>query len=115
MTRDDRPAESSWRLAIAMVGSVQWELIEPLDDRSIYAEFLAEHGEGLHHVGVGTRDYGETLAVLRAKGQSVLQGGIYNGVAFSYLSTQRDLGVIAEIFDWPEGHEQTPDATYPPA
>ena len=25
---------------------VRWELIEPLDDRSIYADFLASHGRG---------------------------------------------------------------------
>ncbi|HEX3454099.1 MAG TPA: VOC family protein [Gaiellaceae bacterium] len=47
--------ESSWRLALAVVGGVMWELIQPLDDHSIYAKFLAEHGEGVHHVGmIGT-------------------------------------------------------------
>jgi methylmalonyl-CoA/ethylmalonyl-CoA epimerase len=39
-----RPVERSWRLATAMVGAVQWELIEPLDDESDYARFLAEKG-----------------------------------------------------------------------
>ena len=29
------------RLALTMVGTTQWELIQPLDDKSIYAEFLA--------------------------------------------------------------------------
>jgi len=48
------PVKRSWRLAIAMVGEVQWELIEPQDDGSIYARFLAEHGPGVHHVGVAT-------------------------------------------------------------
>lgn len=114
LVRDDQPAESAWRLALTMVGSTQWELIEPLDDRSIYAEFLAEKGEGLHHVGVGVSDYADALEQLRAKGHSVLQGGIYNGVKFAYLSTDRDLGVITEIFDWPPGLKQEPDAVYPP-
>ncbi|MCI4355339.1 MAG: VOC family protein, partial [Thermoplasmata archaeon] len=76
---------------------------------------LASHGGGLHHLGMGVRDYAEALAALRAKGHTVLQGGVYNGVKFAYLSTDRDLGIITEIFDWPEGHEQAPDATYPPA
>jgi methylmalonyl-CoA/ethylmalonyl-CoA epimerase len=31
------PVERSWRLATTMVGRVQWELIEPLDDKSDYA------------------------------------------------------------------------------
>jgi catechol 2,3-dioxygenase-like lactoylglutathione lyase family enzyme len=115
MVKDDRPAEYAMRVALARVGSVFWELIQPLDDRSMYAEFLAEKGEGLHHVGVGVRDYDEALATLRAKGHSVLQGGLYNGVRFSYLSTDRDLHAITEIFDWPPGLVQEPDAVYPPA
>ncbi len=50
---------------------------------------------------------------MRAKGRRVLQGGFYNGVRFAYLSTDEDLGVITEIFDWPPGLEQKPDAVYP--
>ena len=113
MVRDGRPAEYAFRLAVTMVGSVQWELIQPLDDQSMYAEFLASKGEGLHHVAVGVPDYHEALAALGAKGRRVLQAGLYNGVTFSYLSTDEDLGVITEIFDWPPGTEQKPDAVYP--
>lgn len=51
----------SWRLAIAQVGQVQWELVEPLDGESIYAQFLADHGPGVHHVGVGVASYDDTL------------------------------------------------------
>src|SRR3712207_2543932 len=39
------PVERSNRIAIAMVGRVMWELIEPLDEDGIYARFLAEKGE----------------------------------------------------------------------
>lgn len=115
MVKDGRPAEHAFRLAVTMVGSVQWELIQPLDDTSIYAEFLATKGEGLHHVAVGTpTSYDETLDTLRAKGRRVLQGGHYNGVTFAYLSTGDDLGVITEIFDWPPDlPSQKPDAVYP--
>lgn len=35
-------AEPSTRFANAMVGRVQWELIQPLEDESIDARFLAE-------------------------------------------------------------------------
>ena len=113
MVKDGRPAEYAFRLAVTMVGSVQWELIQPLDDRSMYADFLATKGEGLHHVALGVSDYSEALDTLRAKGRRVLQGGVYNGVTFSYLSTDDDLGVVTEIFDWPPGLEQKPDAVYP--
>src|SRR5919204_2371339 len=71
MIKDDEPAEYAMRIAVTMVGTTQWELIEPLDDRSIYADFLAERGGGIHHVGVAVRDYGDALERLRAKGHTV--------------------------------------------
>lgn len=110
-----RPVERSWRLAVAQVGEVQWELIEPQDDDSVYARFLAEHGPGVHHVGVAVEDYDATLAELGDRGHEVLLGGAYKGVTFSYLSTDRDLGVVTEIFDGEPGRDQEPDAIYPPA
>ncbi len=109
-----RPVERSWRLALAQVGEVQWELVEPQDDVSVYARFLAEHGPGVHHVGVAVADYASTLAELGERGHEVLLGGTYNGVTFSYLSTDRDLGVVTEIFDGAPGKDQQPDAVYPP-
>ena len=115
MEEDGKPVRRSWRLALARVGQVQWELIQPLDEESIYATFLAERGEGVHHVGVGTGSFDETVASLRATGHTVLFGGEYNGVTFAYLSTEKDLGVVTEIFDAPPGVEQKPDAVYPAA
>ena len=111
--RDGQPTDSASRIAVTMVGRVQWELVQPLDEKSLYAEFLATKGEGLHHVAVGTPDYREALDTIETKGRRVLQGGIYNGVTFSYLSTDDDLKVITEIFDWPPGLVQEPDARYP--
>ena len=107
------PGEYRFRIAVTMVGSVQWELVQPLEDKGVFAEFLATKGEGVHRVAVGGRGYTETLETLRAKGNRVVQGGHYNGVTFAYVSTGEDLGVITEIFDWPEGLTQEPDAVYP--
>ena len=115
MHEDGQPVERSWRLALANLGEVQWELVEPQDDDSVYARFLAEHGPGVHHVGVAVADYERTLADLGDRGHQVLLGGTYNGVTFSYLSTDRDLGVVTEIFDGAPGRDQQPDAVYPPA
>jgi methylmalonyl-CoA/ethylmalonyl-CoA epimerase len=114
MQEEGEPVERAWRLALSRVGQVQWELIQPLDELSIYARFLSTNGEGVHHVGVAVPSFDETIAALREKGHDVLLGGEYNGVTFAYLSTDRDLGLITEIFDVPPGLEQKPDAVYPP-
>jgi len=114
MREDGQPVERSFRLALAHIGQMQWELIQPLDGDSIYARFLSEKGEGVHHVGVASPDCSETIAALEEKGHSVVFGGEYHGVDFAYLSTDRDLGVMTEIFAAPPGLEQKPDAVYPP-
>jgi methylmalonyl-CoA/ethylmalonyl-CoA epimerase len=112
--RDGRPSDAAWRLAIAMVGTVQWELVQPLDGASIYAEFLRAKGEGVHHVAVGAPSFGEAVAAAEANGRRVIQDGVYEGATFAYLSTDEDLGVITEVFDWPPDlPRQEPDAVYP--
>jgi hypothetical protein len=108
-----QPVAWSWRLAVTHVGHVQWELVEPLDDDSIYAQFLAERGPGLHHVGVAVASYEDALAEAAERGQDVLLGGQYQRIEFAYLATDDDLGVITEIFSGAPGEDQQPDATYP--
>ena len=96
-----------------MVGSVQWELIEPLDDRSPYAEFMATKGEGLHYVAVGTPNYDEALHTLQAKGRRVLQGGVYNGVTFASCRPTKILASSRRSSTGRQASLQEPDAVYP--
>lgn len=39
----------SFRVAVAQVGDSNFELIQPLEGRSVYVEHLEDHGEGFHH------------------------------------------------------------------
>ena len=105
-----QPVERSNRIAIAMVGQVMWELIEPLDEDGIYARFLAEKGEGIHHVAVATPNFDETVARAERENNVILSGE-FSGARVAYLATERDLGVIIEIFSGTPGAEQEPDAT----
>ena len=101
------PAERSNRVAIATVGGVMWELIEPLDEDGIYARFLAEKGEGVHHVAVATPDFGETVA--RAEREDgVMLSCKHSGVDIAYLDTQHDLGVVLEVFSGMPGDRGEP-------
>lgn len=96
----EKPAAS--RFAAAMVGGVQWELIQPLDDKSIFAKFLKEKGPGVHHIAVVTPDYKKTLQAEAKRGNELVMdcelGGQYEGIKVSYLGTQKELGVILEVF-----------------
>jgi methylmalonyl-CoA/ethylmalonyl-CoA epimerase len=98
-----QPAEPSTRFATAMVGQVQWELIQPLDDKSIYARFLAEQGEGVHHIAVAATNYDELLAAEARRGNDLVLdcelGGQFEGIKVAYLGTRRDLGVILDVYN----------------
>jgi methylmalonyl-CoA/ethylmalonyl-CoA epimerase len=115
MTKDEKREDHAMRVALTQVGSVTWELIEPVGENNIYADFLKEKGEGLHHIGVGTKDYQAAVDDLHARGHTMLQGGNFHGALYAYPSTDRDLKFITEIFDFPEGFSLTPDYTYPSA
>src|SRR5690348_1925892 len=44
------------RIAFGALGGVLLELLQPLDDRSPHARFLAERGEGMHHLAYLVED-----------------------------------------------------------
>jgi methylmalonyl-CoA/ethylmalonyl-CoA epimerase len=44
------PPAAAVRLTYLATGSIALQLVEPLDDQSAVAIWLAEHGEGLHHI-----------------------------------------------------------------
>lgn len=114
MIIEGKPVKYSMRLALCNIGNVQWEIIQPKDDISLYARFLKEHGEGLHHVAFDTENYDEAVEFYRKKGKPVFQGGTWEGMTYTYLDSLKDLGIIAEIykldpdFKWPE-----PVSVYP--
>jgi len=92
-----KPVRRSWRLATTMVGHVMWELIEPLDEKSVYARFLAEKGEGVHHIAVVTPCFEDLVAAQAQRGNNLELSGTFSGVKVAYLPTAHDLGVVIEI------------------
>ncbi len=86
-------------------------LIEPLDDESVYARFLAEKGGGVHHIAVAARNFEEMPAMEAKRGTDVVLSGEFEGVKVAYLGTERDLGVMLEIFSGRPNLEQKPDAS----
>jgi methylmalonyl-CoA/ethylmalonyl-CoA epimerase len=105
-----QPAERSNRIAVATVGQVMWELIEPLEEEGIYARFLAEKGEGIHHVAVATPNFYETVAQAERENKVILSCE-FSGIDIAYLDTQRDLGVMLEIASGMPGDGEDSDAT----
>lgn len=87
-------------LALGDAGDTQIELIEPTMGSNIYADHLAEHGEGLHHVayfGWDPAEATEAIAEFEDAGMPVLQSGRIGGIEFVYLDTADELnGLLFE-------------------
>lgn len=104
-----RPVEWKSKIAVTMVGSVMWELIQPVDEDDIFGRFLAERGGvgGVHHIAVGTPDFQKVVRDHAARGSESILSGRFSGVEVHYLNTERELGVILEVFSgFPEGVEK---------
>lgn len=115
MTIGDEPAPFAMRLALAEIDGFRWELVEPSDDNSIFAEFLRTHGEGMHHVAMGVKDHDEAVTFFRRKGQKIAQSARWGGTTFTFLPTEAELGFCAEIYyRTPDFQYPEPDAVYPP-
>lgn len=103
-------------VATTQIGNVQWELVQPLDDKTIYAEFLKEHGEGIHHVAFDTPDFQRAIKHCHEKGAPVIQTGRFAGYGFAYIDTRKQLGMISEVYDPPDNyHCPPPMEQYPPS
>ena len=101
------------KLALAQVGSTQYELIEPVEEPTTYYEFLEQRGEGLHHLGYYVADIDAEIARMATLGYPLLQSGRGFGVdgdgAYAYFDSAADLGCIVEAITPPR---QMPEPEY---
>lgn len=93
-----RPARFRTRQAFADLGSVELELIQPLEGETIWSEFLAKHGEGLHHIKFTCENLEEVLGYLGENGIGVTQegAGIREGTRWTNFDTEERVGFILE-------------------
>lgn len=59
-----KPSFAKEKIAIADVGGVELELMQPIGGDSIYRDFIDEHGEGLHHLQFKDENVEEVARVM---------------------------------------------------
>lgn len=86
------PTDAETRVALASHQGLQIELIQQTGGgRSVFTDFVARTGGGLHHVCALTQDLDADLVSWRSRGIGVLQGGRTKaGIPFAYLDTDPD-------------------------
>ena len=112
-----RGERATYEMRIALCGEgPQIELIEPVRGPSIYHEWLDEHGEGLHHLGVYVPELGEALAEMARAGHEPVQWGRGYGVegdgGYAYFDMRPLLGVNLEFIEIPSVRLE-PERVYP--
>lgn len=87
------------RQAFVQLGDVEVELIEPLEGRSGYKDFLDQTGGGIHHVLFEVSDIDPVIQELARSGVTVLQSGtgIRPGTRWALLDTRELLGFLVEL------------------
>ena len=116
MTRHGRPSEYKMRVALANVGPMRIELIEPLEGDTVYSEFVEKHGYGVHHVGVLTDNMATALHQAEEAGLEMTQDGAGFGPDddghYAYLDTEELIGTTIELIERPQ-RRNPPERTYP--
>jgi methylmalonyl-CoA/ethylmalonyl-CoA epimerase len=86
--------------AEVMVGSLNFELLEPVDGPSLWKEFIAERGEGIASIAVMFQTLDEGEAAKREfarRGMPVtMKANIGDHIEYYYLDTQERFGCLIE-------------------
>jgi 4-hydroxyphenylpyruvate dioxygenase-like putative hemolysin len=88
------------RVTWTKVGTIVMELLQPLDENSMWAEFLKNKGEGIHHVAFSVRNWDERVSQLESQGSKMVVGATYQGKRWAYFDTGHE-GLVIEITENP--------------
>ncbi len=124
-TMDGESVEFEMRVALAQLSpDFRIEIIQPLDDRSLYAASLHECGgaDHIHHVRLDVPDFARAKGELESLGLGVRLDATFTGsqpdgdrVRGMYFDATGDLGFLLEVGDVHPGFSMPPpDYVYPP-
>ena len=93
------------RIAFLGVGESRVELVEPTDDTTGVARFLANKGEGFHHVCLEVANLAEELTRLGIDGVELIDSAPRRGAEgpVAFLHPRSCHGVLVELIEAPGG------------
>jgi len=97
--REEVPSQKV-RTAFFDVGGVHLELLEPTSPESPIARFLADRGEGIHHIAFRTDDITGQLAQAAGAGVRLIHEKPFDGAAgklVAFLHPKSTHGVLTEL------------------
>jgi len=96
-----KPGNFTARMAFTELGPVELELIQPLEGKSVWANFLEKHGEGIHHIRFNVPDLEPMIEYLAGHNIGVAQmgSGLRPGTTWVNFDTERIVGFSIEIMN----------------
>jgi methylmalonyl-CoA/ethylmalonyl-CoA epimerase len=93
------------RIAFLGVGESKVELVQPTDDTTGVARFLASKGEGFHHVCFEVDNLAETLLRLEIDGVELIDTSPRRGAEgpVAFIHPRSGHGVLVELIEAPGG------------
>ncbi len=88
------------RVAMLALGDTRVELLEATDEDSVIGQFVAKHGEGLHHIAMRVADLDFTFARLRDEGVRLASKAVGVGAGghrYFFVHPASTGGVLVEI------------------
>lgn len=115
LTLRGAPADHAVRIALCGSGP-QMELLQPLRGPCIQQEWLDEHGEGVHHLGIHVPSLDEGLAAMAQDGYEPVQLGRGYGAGgdggYAYFDLRSLLGLYLELIEVPR-ERVPPERVFP--
>jgi len=91
------PETVSLRLGFGSTAGLEVELVEVVSGDWPTVAWIAEHGEGLHHVRYPVDDFARTRDEMQAAGCTLVMEGHNRGVSFGYLEVPALNGMVVEL------------------
>jgi methylmalonyl-CoA/ethylmalonyl-CoA epimerase len=86
----------SLHTAHANLGSVELELLQPLEEESLWGQFLKTRGEGLQHIAFKVSNWDEMVSKLKERATMVVGGVNPYGKRWAYFETKPG-GILVEF------------------
>ena len=88
-------------IAFLQLGSARLELLQPTDDESGVARYLANHGAGMHHVCLEAPDLDAKLRELAAQGIELINEipRERHGRRYAFVHPRSTGGVLLELYE----------------
>ena len=101
-----KPVDTTIKVAFVESGDIQIELIQPVEGKNLYTEFLETRGEGIHHLGYQVEDMAAMKAVFADKvGEPIFHRDM-GIMEFAYYDTSEVGGLMIEFLCFKKGSEQ---------